>query len=208
MSREVSGQQPFVFEHCADLHALPGRALGRERDLHGGFAVDGRPEHGHIYYGMPGCGLLRVAPDLTEQEVIELPSDLRDVDFILWAPEFERYMAEETVFKPTDTALVGERLLVADGYGANFILEADLAGRRWAGLFGGKTESDEVHGKFGKAHGMNPTPDGGSRHRAGRSHPQRGLARDRRDPVPGLPELESRLLLRSCPIEILEYEEV
>jgi len=52
---------------------LPQKAINAEEKLHGGFAVDKRPGHGAIYYGMPECGLLRVSPDLTTQEIIELP---------------------------------------------------------------------------------------------------------------------------------------
>jgi hypothetical protein len=81
MNEKTSGQSPFSFSLCEDLHTLPTRALPFEQGLHGGFAVDKRPAHGHIYYGLAGCGLLRVKPDLTEQEIIEVPSDLKDVNF-------------------------------------------------------------------------------------------------------------------------------
>ena len=76
-----SGQSPFVFSHCEDLHSLPQKATEVEVNLHGGFAVDKREGHGQIYYGMPGCGLMRISPDLTTQEVIELRTDLKDVNF-------------------------------------------------------------------------------------------------------------------------------
>ena len=69
-SKKTSGQGPFVFTYCEDLHSLPQKALGFEEGLHGGFAVDKRPDYGHIYYGMAGCGLLRVSPDLTTQTII------------------------------------------------------------------------------------------------------------------------------------------
>ena len=195
MPRKKSGQGSFVFAHCEDLHSLPQKALSFEESLEGGFAVDKRPGYGHVYYGMPGCGLLRISPDLTTQEIIELPSSLKtfnfhsskigtfdgkirlflpandnamvavmtlegDVDFILPKPEFDQYHEEENVFKPTDTALVGNRLFVADGYGANFITIADLPARQWTGIFGGKTENIEEHGKFKDAHGITPTPIG------------------------------------------------
>ncbi len=188
-----SGQRPFRFEHCEDLHLLPPRALALERGLHGGFAVDRPPGSGHLYYGLPGCGLLRVRPDLTGQEIIELPPELRDanfhstrigrfdgrtrlflpanndamvavlslegeVDFILPKPELAEYRSQAAAFQPTDTALQGNRLFVADGYGANYISWADLATRRWCGIFGGKTDDGEEHGKFGTAHGITRTP--------------------------------------------------
>ena len=193
MQSKRSGQDPFVFTYCEDFRSLPEKALDFEERLHGGFAIDKRPEHGDIYYGMPGCGLIRVSPDLTTQEIIDLPSDLEsvnfhsttigefdgktrlflpanndemvavvslegDVDFILPKPEFDEYQKEENVFKPTDTVWEGDKLFVADGYGANYITTVNLATRKWIGIFGGKTADPEEHGKFGTAHGMNRTP--------------------------------------------------
>jgi len=84
-----------------------------------------------------------------------------EVDFILPRPEFDEYSDESTPFNPTDTVQHGNRLLVADGYGANYVSTADLATRKWISLFGGKTDSLDEHGKFGTAHGFNPTPTGG-----------------------------------------------
>ncbi len=54
MSRKTSGQAPFVFAYCEDLHTVPEKAVSREVDLHGGFAVD-QETGGNIYNGMPGC---------------------------------------------------------------------------------------------------------------------------------------------------------
>ncbi len=59
-----SGQTPFAFDYRSDLHAVPAQAMGYEINLHGGFAIDRRPGFGHIFYGMPGCGLVRIDPDL------------------------------------------------------------------------------------------------------------------------------------------------
>ena len=190
-----SGQSPFEFTYCEDLHVLPPKVLPLEEGLHGGFAVDTHPGDGHIYYGMAGCGLLRISPDLTKQDLIELPPEFHDtnfhstkiaefdgkrrlilpankeakvavltlegdVDFILSRPEFEEYSDQEKPFSPTDTALLGERLFVADGYGSNYVSSADLRTQKWTGIFGGKTEDRDVHGKFAKAHGLNVTPEG------------------------------------------------
>jgi hypothetical protein len=80
-SRKESGQPPFVFTHCEDLRNLPAQALPTETHLHGGFAVDKRPGYGQVYYGMPGCGIMRVSADLTTQEIIDLPSDLKSMNF-------------------------------------------------------------------------------------------------------------------------------
>jgi hypothetical protein len=203
--KKQSGQAPFAFAHCADLHSLPQKALAVEEKLHGGFAVDKRPGYGQLYYGMPGCGLLRISADLTQQEIIELPESLTsvnfhstkignfdgktrlflaangdamvvvatldgDIDFILPKPEFDEYLKAESPFRPTDTVLQGNQLLVADGYGANYISTADLTTRQWRSLFGGKTENSEEHGKFGTAHGMNPAPVGNQLVIADRPH--------------------------------------
>ena len=189
----LSGQAPFVFSHRTDLHALPAAALPFEVKLHGGFAIDPRSDGGHIYYGMPGCGLVRVTSDLQRQEVISLPDQLAPLnfhstkigrlggewrlfmpaesaalvavvtldgrlDFVLPRPELEAYAEETVPFRPTDTALVGDHLYVADGYGANYIAMADVADRRWVSTFGGKTENPTEDGKFATAHGMRPSP--------------------------------------------------
>jgi hypothetical protein len=190
-----SGRAPFEFAYCPDLHTLPPAAFDHEVDLHGGFALDRRPDFGHIYYGMPGLGLLRVDPDLRKQELIELPAAITphnyhsvklgmfdghlrlflpandaakvvvvsldgDVDYVLPRPEFEQYRAPEVQFNPTDTALLGGRLYVADGYGANYISVADPNTRQWVGIFGGKSGEPPENGKFSTAHGLRPDPLG------------------------------------------------
>lgn len=76
-----SGQAPFVFAHARELGALPAAARPYEVDLHGGFAVDPRTGFGQIYYGMPGCGILRVDANLRRQEIITLPDSLKPLNF-------------------------------------------------------------------------------------------------------------------------------
>lgn len=193
MSTRQSGQAPFVFVYRDDLRRLPAAAVENETRLHGGFAVDRRPGYGHLYYGMVGCGLLRISPDLTTQEIISLPPHLQAVNFhstkigsvdgsprlflpanndamvaivtldgkveaTLSRPEFEEYQAEDVLFKPTDTVLVEDQLIVADGYGANYISTADLPTHQWVARFGGKSNDPDHHGRFGTAHGINLTP--------------------------------------------------
>lgn len=80
-AQTVSGQAPFVFAHRADLYSMPSQAQQYEVNLHGTFAIDQRSEFGHIYYGMPGCGMLRIDPDLSRQEVIKLPDELTPLNF-------------------------------------------------------------------------------------------------------------------------------
>jgi hypothetical protein len=193
MSVPQSGQAPFAFTYRDDLRRLPQAALAQESRLHGGFGVDRRAGYGHLYYGMVECGMLRISPDLTAQEIIELPPELHNVNFhstkiaeyegkprlflpanndafvaivtlegdvemTLTRPEFAEYQATETLFKPTDTVLVGDQLVVADGYGANYIAHADLATQQWVSHFGGKSDDPNHHGRFGTAHGINLTP--------------------------------------------------
>jgi hypothetical protein len=194
MANRKSGQGNYVFTSCEDLSVLPEKARPFEARLHGGFAVD-HAGGGRLYYGMPGCGLMRVRADLTGQEVIELPTDLApinfhstrivefdgkrrlvlaanenakvvvvslegNVDFVLSRPEFEEYRDAAKPFAPTDTAAIGNRLYVADGYGSNYISTADLQGAAWRGAFAGKTSDPHEHGKFGTAHGLGVVPGG------------------------------------------------
>lgn len=78
---KLSGHEPFVFAHREDLYNLPGAVRPHEVDLHGGFAIDSREGYGQIYYGMPGCGILRIDADLQKQELIKLPDELRPLNF-------------------------------------------------------------------------------------------------------------------------------
>jgi hypothetical protein len=81
MSTKRSGSMPLEFVHRPDFHVLPGDVLESEINLHGGFAVDRRSGFGQLYYGMPGCGILRIEPDLSRQELIRLPEQLQPLNF-------------------------------------------------------------------------------------------------------------------------------
>jgi hypothetical protein len=81
MSTKISGQGSFQFAHRADLHTLPSGVLENEVKLHGMFAADRRAGFGSLYYGMPGSGILRIEPDLKQQDLIELPERLRPLNF-------------------------------------------------------------------------------------------------------------------------------
>ena len=83
-----------------------------------------------------------------------------DIDFILPKPDFEEYLKPANTFHPTDTLLDGNRLLVADGYGSNYISVADLTKRRWLRCFGGHAKTSAEHGKYGTAHGISRIPTG------------------------------------------------
>lgn len=193
MGSSHSGQAPFAFAYRDDLRTLPSAVLGNEVDLHGGFAADTRDGFGHLYYGMPGQGIMRIDPDLKAQELIRLPDNLTplnfhstklgsfdgkwrlflaangdemvavvslegEVDFVLPRPEFEAYQDAEAPYNPTDTALIGDQLYIADGYGSNYISSANVTTREWSGIFGGKTTDPNEDGKFATAHGIRPSP--------------------------------------------------
>lgn len=81
MTTKRSGDSPFQFIHRPELHVLPGQVLENEINLHGGFAADQRENFGHLYYGMPGSGILRIDPDLGKQELIQLPEKLKLMNF-------------------------------------------------------------------------------------------------------------------------------
>jgi hypothetical protein len=190
---KTSGQGSLVFSHCEDLRRVPDRALGVEINLHGGFAVDKRAGKGSAYYGMPGIGLMRISPDLSRQDIIDLPAELRpmnfhstrigalegeprlflpanddakvavltmdgELEYLFERPEFDEYRREGVVFRPTDTALVGTTLYVADGYGANYVSTADMERKAWVGIFGGPTNDPEELGRYGTAHGLTLEP--------------------------------------------------
>ena len=76
-----SGQAPFVFAHRNDLYNLPSKAKAYEVNLHGSFAVDTREGFGQLYYGMPGCGIMRIDSDLGQQTIISLPDNLKPMNF-------------------------------------------------------------------------------------------------------------------------------
>lgn len=110
-------------------------------------------------------GLLDGAPRLflsaNSEGLVAVVTLEGEVEFILPRPELEAYLDSETPFHPTDSVWDGERLFVADGYGAQYISTADLRARRWTGFFGGKTaDPDHHHGLFGTAHGIARIPAG------------------------------------------------
>ena len=96
-------------------------------------------------------------PANDDEMVVVLALD-GEVVFTLPRPTFDEYLAEEAVYKPTDTVLVGNQLYIADGYGSNYITSADVKTREWTGIFGGKTEDPKEDGKFATAHGINVNP--------------------------------------------------
>ncbi|MCJ8330971.1 MAG: hypothetical protein MJH11_13425 [Lentisphaeria bacterium] len=78
---KTSGSGEFTFALRDDLYSLPDAVKENEVKLHGGFAIDNRPDKGQLYYGMPGSGILRVESDLKSQELITLPDNLGEYNF-------------------------------------------------------------------------------------------------------------------------------
>jgi hypothetical protein len=101
-SDPVSGQAPFAFAPRPDLTFLPEPAREHEVNLHGGFAVDGRPGFGQVYYGMPGFGIMRVDADLRQQNVIQLPDDLRLLNF--HSTKLGQFDGQVRLFLPANSA--------------------------------------------------------------------------------------------------------
>jgi hypothetical protein len=99
---KLSGQAPFAFAHRADLSHLPAAAGEYEVHLHGGFAVDARAGFGQIYYGMPGCGLMRIEADLSRQEIIKLPDELRPLNF--HSTKLGQFDGQWRLFMPANSA--------------------------------------------------------------------------------------------------------
>ncbi len=187
-----SGDQPFVFGHREDLSNLPPITREHEVDLHGGFATDTTGDN-TVYYGMPGCGIISIDPDLKNQNVIGLPKQIESfnfhgttiaeiggekrlvlsanndesvcvitldgkIDYVLPRPPFNEYGPIENPYKPTDTVVVGDQLYIADGYGSNHVVSANVTTKEWNHIFGGKTEDPQEDGKFTTAHGIGFNP--------------------------------------------------
>jgi hypothetical protein len=98
-----------------------------------------------------------ILPANNNELVVVLTLD-GEVDFTLPRPVYDEYQPEKADYKPTDTVLLGNQLYIADGYGSNYIVSADVITRQWSGIFGGKTEDPEEDGKFATAHGINLNP--------------------------------------------------
>ena len=118
MATSRSGNAPFQFIHREDYHVLPGAALENEVKLHGGFAADLRSGYGHLYYGMPGSGIIRIDPDLKRQELISLPDTLRPMNF--HSTKIGEINGAQRLFLPAnDDALVA--VITLEG-GLDFVL--------------------------------------------------------------------------------------
>ncbi|MEX1020882.1 MAG: hypothetical protein WDZ49_14565 [Litorilinea sp.] len=78
---KTSGTAPFTFAYRDDFRNMPAAAQAHEAKLHGGFAQDTRPGQGELYYGLVDCGIVQVSADLTRQAIIDLPPELRGVNF-------------------------------------------------------------------------------------------------------------------------------
>ncbi len=119
---------------------------------------DLRPENFHSTKLGQFDGQTRLILAVNNAEKVAILTLEGAVEFVLPRPVFEQYQAAETPYMPTDTVLVGDQLFVADGYGSNYIMWADIHTRQWTGIFGGRTEDPTEDGKFLTAHGLNFNP--------------------------------------------------
>jgi hypothetical protein len=73
----LTGQGEFIFSYDKELTAaLPKEAHEFEPGMHGGFNED--PETGIVYTGIPGYGLCKITPDLTQWKKIGTDERLKD----------------------------------------------------------------------------------------------------------------------------------
>ena len=103
-------------------------------------------------------GKRRLILPANDNEAVVVLTMEGELDFVLPRPVFDEYQSETAIYKPTDTALIDNQLYIADGYGSNYIVSADVKTRKWTGIFGGITEDPEEDGKFASAHGININP--------------------------------------------------
>lgn len=96
-------------------------------------------------------------PANDNQSVVVLTPE-GELEFILPRPEFEQYKNEKVPYLPTDTLVVDDKLLIADGYGANYISSVDLKTNKWASIFGGLAKNANDDGHFATAHGLTMNP--------------------------------------------------
>jgi len=108
MPTKTSGQGAFTFALRDDLYSLPAKAREFETKLHGGFAID-RTGDGDLYYGMPGCGIMRIEADLSRQDVIPLPDELRPMNF--HSTKIGEFDGKRRLFLPANE---DERVVVMD----------------------------------------------------------------------------------------------
>ena len=99
---KTSGQGAFIFAHRTDLDVVPATAQEYVVNLHGGFAVDGRPGYGQVYYGMPGLGILRIDADLKKQSLINLPENLKPLNF--HSTKIGEFDGKQRLFLPANDA--------------------------------------------------------------------------------------------------------
>ena len=176
--KDLSNLSKEALEHEVDLHG--GFAID---DKNGGQIYYGMPGYGimRIDADLGAQEVIRLSDELTplnfhgtcigefdgkrrlilpanEDEMVCILTMDGEVDFILPRPVFDEYKDKSDPYKPTDIVLVDDQLYIADGYGSNYVVSADMKSRQWSGIFGGKTEDPEEDGKFATAHGINLNP--------------------------------------------------
>jgi hypothetical protein len=76
----TSGQGEWTFRWSEELSALPEGTKKFLPGAHGGFAIDRRGK-GEVYFGLKGCGIIKMSPDLRTKEVVEVDPFVRSGNF-------------------------------------------------------------------------------------------------------------------------------
>lgn len=77
-SDSVTGNGAYKFKTWQTSDILPEEALESLSRAHGGFAVDRREGKGHVYFALPGAGIIRIEPDLKSAVMLPTPPEMKD----------------------------------------------------------------------------------------------------------------------------------
>lgn len=115
-STGVSGNGKYKFRVLYTSSHLPQAAQNPAvlEKAHGGFAFDGRPGRGEIYFALPGAGIIQISADLKSTKLLDTAPEMRDAN-----------MHNATFFQAPD----GTPYLVFPGNGVNKVFITGLDGK-------------------------------------------------------------------------------
>ncbi len=76
----ASGQGKLRFRVLYTADHLPQAAVDVLVKAHGGFAVDRREGRGETYFALPGAGIIKLSPNLSQTSLIDTPAEVRDTN--------------------------------------------------------------------------------------------------------------------------------
>ncbi len=85
----VTGEGKYRFRLLYTSKHLPAKAVEVLKKAHGGFAVDRRPGKGHVYFALPGAGIIQISGDLKTTRLLDTPPAVRDTNqhnTLIWYP--------------------------------------------------------------------------------------------------------------------------